>query len=129
MTSKLLISIVLGGVIAIMLTACEPRKTPVEKAHDRTGAPIEITVYTYQTQRQLDEAYREIHGIRRSDDPDRRHGFAQWPEWRDKDGNAVNDGGKWTCDIHVIEPKYIDDEPTLTLGHEMVHCIYGSYHE
>lgn len=127
--NKILVSSCIGILAALLLVACEPRKEPIEKAHDRTGTPIEMTVHVYQTQRELDEAYRRIHNVRRQDDPDSRHGFALWPEWRDVDGNAVNDGGKWTCDVHILEPKYIDDERTLTLGHEMVHCIYGSYHE
>ena len=113
----------------LFLVACEPRKTPIEKVHDRTGAPIEITVYTYQTQAELDRKYRELHGIARRDDNESRLGFARWPEWRNKDGESVNDGGRWTCEIHILEPRFIDDDRTLTLGHEMVHCIYGSYHE
>lgn len=127
--NKLFVSIVLGGLVAIMLTACEPRKTPVQKSHDRTGSPVEITVFTYPSQRALDAAFREMHNLSRNEDRESRYGFARWPEWRDVQGNTVNDGGEWTCQIHILEPEFVDDERTLTLGHEMVHCIYGSYHE
>lgn len=113
----------------VLLSACEPRKERVEKVHDRTGHPIIVTVHIYDTQRELDQAYRDLHGISRRDDHDRRYGFAVWPEWRDRDGNPVNEGGEWTCEIHILEPRFVDDDRTLTLGHEMVHCIYGSYHE
>lgn len=113
----------------IFMAACEPRKTPIEKSIDRTGAPIEVTVFVYETQQELDEAYRKLHNIRRGDDKESRYGFARWPEWFDKDGNRVPDGGPWTCEIHMMDPAHIDDERTLTLGHEMVHCLYGSYHE
>ena len=127
--NKLAISVLMGAMIAIFLAACEPRKERIEKTHDRTGSPIVVTIYTYESQRHLDATYRELHGIRRGEDRDQRYGFARWPEWRDVDGNTVDDGGEWTCEIHVLAPQYIDDERTLTLGHEMVHCIYGSYHE
>jgi hypothetical protein len=127
MRKKILgVGILLG---LIFVAACEPRKEPIVKTIDRTSAPVIITVYVYDTQRELDEAYRRLHNIRRGDDSESRYGFARWPEWYDKDGNMVSDGGPWTCEIHMLEPKYIDDERTLTLGHEMVHCLYGSYHK
>lgn len=33
------------------------------------------------------------------------------------------------CEVHIIEPQEIDGEHTLTLGHEVLHCVYGLYHE
>lgn len=33
------------------------------------------------------------------------------------------------CHIYVRRPSNIDDEATLTLGHEILHCIDGKYHK
>lgn len=33
------------------------------------------------------------------------------------------------CDIWVFESKYVDDEHTLTMGHEVLHGVFGDrYH-
>ena len=39
---------------------------------------------------------------------------------------------KWSgsrCTIYALEPKYEADENMITLGHELLHCFRGSYHE
>jgi len=34
------------------------------------------------------------------------------------------------CEIHVVEPTVIDGEHTLSLGHEVLHGVFGeNYHE
>lgn len=43
-------------------------------------------------------------------------GFAEW------DGE--------TCFIHAPRPNFVRDDPrTDTLGHELLHCLWGEYHE
>ena len=37
--------------------------------------------------------------------------------------------GTSDCEVHIVHPSYVDDEETLTLGHEVLHCVYGLYHE
>lgn len=32
-------------------------------------------------------------------------------------------------DMYVVRPREVDDEYTLTIGHEVVHCVHGDYHE
>lgn len=32
------------------------------------------------------------------------------------------------CDIYLVMPRRIDDEHTMTLGHEVLHGILGIYH-
>jgi len=113
-------------VTLILVAACEPRKEPIKKIFDQTGKPMTITVYTYDSQRELDEAFRDLHNARRGDDVDSRYGFARWHEWRNQGGQIVRVEPE--CEIHVVEPKYVDDEETVTLGHELLHCLYGSYH-
>lgn len=33
-----------------------------------------------------------------------------------------------TCHVFTMAPKYVDDQKVTTLGHEVLHCIYGKYH-
>jgi len=33
------------------------------------------------------------------------------------------------CDIVIYEPKYVDDDAIVTLGHELAHCFWGLYHK
>lgn len=33
------------------------------------------------------------------------------------------------CEIHTVRPKRVDDNVTMTIGHEFVHCVYGRYHK
>ena len=32
------------------------------------------------------------------------------------------------CHVFTMAPKYVDDQNVTTLGHEVLHCIYGKYH-
>ena len=39
--------------------------------------------------------------------------------------------GARTCEIYLPNqqrPREVDDEGTLSLGHELLHCMYGNYH-
>ncbi len=39
--------------------------------------------------------------------------------------------GELTCEIYlpnVQRPREVDDEATLSLGHELLHCMRGDYH-
>jgi hypothetical protein len=39
--------------------------------------------------------------------------------------------GALTCEIYLPSerrPREVDDEATLTLGHELLHCMHGDYH-
>lgn len=33
------------------------------------------------------------------------------------------------CEVFVVRPETVDDERTRTLGHEVLHCVLGPYHE
>lgn len=34
-----------------------------------------------------------------------------------------------TCTVHALRPKRLDDARTATLGHEVLHCLWGNYHD
>lgn len=33
------------------------------------------------------------------------------------------------CVVHALRPERLDDARTATLGHEVLHCLWGSYHD
>lgn len=33
------------------------------------------------------------------------------------------------CTIYAHEPEYVGDDRTRTLGHELLHCMRGAYHD
>lgn len=33
------------------------------------------------------------------------------------------------CEIHQVLPTVVDDEQTITLGHEVAHGVFGIYHK
>jgi hypothetical protein len=33
------------------------------------------------------------------------------------------------CDVYTPRPKFVNDDATLNLGHEVLHCYGGAYHE
>ena len=63
------------------------------------------------------------HADRRKIRQDYRHGFSILKTNRET--------GARTCEIYLPNaqrPLQIDDEGTLTLGHELLHCMLGEYH-
>lgn len=36
--------------------------------------------------------------------------------------------GEYVCYIFVVRPVTVDDSKSATLGHELLHCLYGDYH-
>lgn len=44
-------------------------------------------------------------------------------------GQALYSPDDNKCEIIIYKPKRVDDEATLTLGHELMHCLYGNYHK
>jgi hypothetical protein len=54
---------------------------------------------------------------------DYRHGFSILKKNRET--------GALTCEIYLPsakQPREVDDEATLSLGHELLHCMRGNYH-
>jgi hypothetical protein len=54
---------------------------------------------------------------------DYRHGFSILKTNRET--------GARTCEIYLPNdgrPRQVDDEGTMTLGHELLHCMLGNYH-
>jgi hypothetical protein len=115
----------------LFLASCE-RGEPVKPLLNREGKEITVTVYAYPTQKDVTQIYIERHDLSAGEAQNLapRKGFSQWPEWRDTDGKAIeNPNGRLTCEIHSVKPTKVDDDATMTLGHELAHCLYGEYHK
>lgn len=109
----------ISGLIAILLLAsCEQQKTPMQKEHNRTGKPITITVYEYDSYAEVSLALMKFQ--KELNQPVTKETSLGWSGWDRQE--------PYECVIHIKPPTKIDDDDTLTLGHEMAHCLYGSYH-
>lgn len=122
-------AIILG---IFFLFGCEPAGVPPEKRIDikinRVGQPIKVTVHFYDSTKDLENIYALTHNLTRYGDSGILMGFAVWKEWFDN-GVRVEFPDKYECVIYSRRPKSIDDKYVTTLGHEMLHCIYGAYHK
>lgn len=101
----------------LLIVSCD-QGVGIKKTHDVTEEYIPIKVMTFSSQKEL-QKYAEDNELILSD----VEGLAQW-------AHPANDLSKVNrCDIYVVEPSNSRDYSTLeTWGHELAHCIYGSFH-
>lgn len=87
---------------------------PARPTLDREGETLTVTVLTFPSERSLNQYLAENGG-------DPAEGLK---------GQAIYQLNGLDCKIHLIKPKKmgIDDAYTKTLGHELMHCLYGDYH-
>lgn len=107
--------------LVLILFGCqqESQSPKIEKQHNRTGNPITITVIEHDSYSDATTALNKFH--RENKLPRISDTSLGWSAW---DLNPP-----YQCEIHVKPPTRIDDDDVLTLGHEMAHCLYGSYHK
>jgi hypothetical protein len=127
-TKNAVVFIVSAIATALLIVACEPTGRKIEQLLERDGKEIKVVVTFYENSAEVTKKYRELHDVPRNVEIAQRMGFSMWPEWMTEDGQTVDVNDKLFCNIHTVEPNFVDDEATLTLGHEMLHCLYGSYH-
>lgn len=96
------------------LTACDNQGSDVSGDLDRSGKAQKITVYVYETSADMQNAKAEFLNTRRERD------LLGWAKWT----NRLEDG----CEIHVVKLRGDNDSRMKTWGHELAHCVYGSYH-
>lgn len=105
--------------LTLLLATCTEETTetssPIKQDFDRTRLAVDITVYWYDTQGQVDKVFRDTYG---EDNPG-REGFAVWP---------AESNDPW-CIIHQLRPKAADDSRMDILGHETYHCLHGQFHD
>jgi hypothetical protein len=80
----------------------------IQKDHTRTHIDLRINVYSSKSElvRKLKKEYPGLYTV--------PEGMAVWDTVTNK------------CEIHVVEPKKLFD--INTWGHELLHCVYGSWH-
>lgn len=108
----------------LLLSSCggENSNESINGSINRLEREITVTVTTVDSDAELRRLYQELTG--NSNPPD-QYGFAQWNELANAGGIDVANPN---CQIYILAPKRKDDNNILTLGHEMAHCIWGSYH-
>lgn len=103
--------------ICLFMTGCDKAGEGLDKQFDRSGQPLEIAVFVYPTRKDMQRAYQERMGgpLDLS-----RQGWSEWSP----------DHPEWGCRIHVVEiPGITSNSRMSTWGHELAHCLYGSYHK
>jgi hypothetical protein len=116
-------------IAVLLLASCAPDSN-IKPTLDRTEQEITITVKFHDNRDSLEAAYREINKLPANAQIPEQWGFAKWNQWMDANGNFVLlPGAQLRCDIHTFKPKRQDDQIVLTMGHELLHCVYGSYHD
>jgi len=92
---------------------------PVIPTHRITE--VEVTVVWYDTHAEATAEYNRRYP---DESIDEIWGFAVYEDFQ-YEGNE-----DWftACEIHQVRPVIVDDQDTLTLGHEMLHCLEGEYH-
>lgn len=113
--------------IVLMIASCSPESN-IKPTMDRTNQDLNIRVIFYDTKSDLAEAYREVNQLPANAEVPDQWGFAAWNEQRTPEGTLIDSENKM-CVIHTFQPKRQNDRLVLTMGHELLHCVYGSYHK
>lgn len=111
--------VLLAALMAI-LVACTPQQhsTPGEAIvpeFNRSGEIMQVQVVVHPTLKQVQHTLDTFHGTPQP-------AVYGWSAWSLK-------GIPHQCEIHVATPGVVDDAMIKTWGHELAHCIYGSYHK
>lgn len=106
-------------VIMILLASCGDSESSksIEGTHNNEGVAFKVKVFTYDNKTELDKARRDYKDRGQRLSKVKQSGWAGW-----------NEDGSY-CEIHVIKATSENDEEFNTWGHELAHCVYGTYHE
>ena len=101
---------IISLVLILSLVSCG--KPPLQEDLNRENQTLQIEFISFSNEQQLIEDLRS----KGYEVPNALLGFSIW---------SPNDN---QCTVYHVTPKYTDDERMVTLGHEVAHCIYGSFH-
>jgi hypothetical protein len=121
MRGTILKGAIITGLLALFLTSCDNDGSKgLPEDFDRSEEVIEVTVIWHKSQQAVDSAYVEEFGRARNESAINRLGFAVWAD--------PSREPKW-CRIHAVKPTRVkNDEKMDTLGHELLHCVIGTFH-
>ena len=104
--------------MSLFLLSCDNNSTGIKGTHDVTGEYLDIRVITFNSQSSLQNHLRS-----NKITSDEVEGLASWFHPAGDPQQVIR------CDIYVVKPSGVKDTSTLqTWGHELAHCIYGTYH-
>jgi hypothetical protein len=110
------------GIIYIFLLLGSCSKQPgdgIEGTQNYEGQQFPITVHVFDTRAQLQKAIEDINN--RGEEVD---GFSAWYLRSKADPTMTR------CDLYVVRPSSVNDHSQMTTwGHELAHCVYGTYHK
>lgn len=107
---KYLVTILLTSLLLVGCNNGEKIKNPPS-----VGSDIEVPSFMWKLRSQHDlETIYKTNGQILTDD-DRLYGFV-----------GIASDGRYV--IYTAEPRYVDDEVSCTLGHEVMHLVLGDYH-
>ena len=101
----------LGILSLFFITGCNMTSNlSVLPEFNKSSEQLQVTVHNYDSRHKLNKNV-----------PNSSKGL---------NGQAVYAVDDLICDIHIYKPSKItlDDNYALTLGHELMHCLYGNYH-
>ena len=107
-------------VMSLFLMSCDNNSSNqgIKGTHDVTGEYLDIRVTTFKNQSSLQSHIRTNKLTK-----DKVDGLAAWFHPKGNTQQVLR------CDIYVVKPSGVKDHDTLqTWGHELAHCIYGTYH-
>ena len=109
--------------VGTLLISCGDKTDGPEliKTHDYSNRELPITVMVFESNSDLNKYLKKNKLTSRDSSV---QGLALWAL------NAKNRTEVINCTIYVVEPKGSQDYNELTTwGHELLHCVYGSFHK
>lgn len=109
-------------IILIGIAGCSDTEyyEPIDKTDGVATLEINLKIILHEDYEALAEAWDEQNPDDPMTDEYTLEGFSDFI--RREDGTA-------DCWVNIVEPQELDGEHTLTLGHEVLHCVYGLYHD
>lgn len=117
---KLLLALAFG--FTMLFVGCQPKEqtTPMLKDMDRTAQTMYVRVHTYPNHAAVTRA-KDIYERNYPNLSRNKVGVYGWAAW------STSQPGQ--CEIHVVKPTHQESKEFETWGHELAHCVYGSWHE
>lgn len=84
-------------------------KNTINQDFNREGETLSVRIITASSEKEMmNKAWKYEEGLQ---------------------GQALYSTNDNKCEIIIYRPRRVDDKATLTLGHELMHCLYGDYHD
>ena len=105
-------------VLSLLLASCGQDNNQIQGTMNNEGSQFPITVHVFDNRMQMQQAIDDMNT--RGDEVD---GFSAWYL------SPGDDMAMTRCDLYVVRPSGVRDRNQLrTWGHELAHCVYGTYH-